>query len=59
LGKPWACAAKSLAWSGGIPHPWMLIPDIRDNGLEDSKSTNRFSEQTYLNQQEEFLFHVK
>jgi len=33
-----------------------MIPDIRDNGLDDLKSANRFSEQTYLNQDKEFLF---
>ena len=25
----------------------MLLPDIRDNGFYDSKSTNRISEETY------------
>ena len=33
-----------------------IIQEIRDNDLDDSKSTNRFSEQTYFNQEKEFPF---
>ncbi|NCV50676.1 MAG: hypothetical protein EBW46_13480 [Rhodobacterales bacterium] len=44
-----------MAWSVGIPPSWISLPDIRDNRLDYSKYTNRFSEQIYFNQEKEFL----
>ena len=33
----------------------MLLPDIRDNGLYDSKSTNRISQETYKSGKSSFV----